>query len=94
MISNLPAQLGYSVARGHTPHWKLSPGSAVHSPILTVFLTLCPVWRKEFSSILPVLNIMPVLDPNSMFGRSSMAKVPVWPAHDSTVSMVVLSSSA
>ena len=30
----------------------------VHSPIHTIFLTLCLVWRKEFSSILPVLNII------------------------------------
>ena len=29
-----------------------------HCPIHTIFLTLFPVWRKEISSILPVLNIM------------------------------------
>ena len=29
----------------------------LHSPVHTIFLTLCPVWRKELSSILPVLNI-------------------------------------
>ena len=43
------------MARGHTPHWN-HPG--VHSPIHTVFLTLCPVRRKELSSILPLLNFL------------------------------------
>ena len=62
MLVNFPLWL-WLAFRGTTP-WHGATrriGNSplgVHSPIHTIFLTLCPVWRKEFSSILPVLNII------------------------------------
>ena len=57
MTSNLPTQLGSYVMRAVSTPWhgatrRIGKSTlGVHSPILPIFLTLCPVWRKEFSSL-------------------------------------------